>query len=141
MTREELVRFIARHKLAVQASTTDAGGPQAAVVGVVVSERLELFFDTLASTRKCQNLRRDPRIAFVIGWDEETVQWEGLADEPRGEELQRWKQRYFASFPDGREREGWPGITYFRARPTWVRYSDFRGAEPRIVELTGDALG
>jgi len=31
--------------------------------------------------------QRDPRVAFVIGWDEETVQFQGLADEPTGAEL------------------------------------------------------
>jgi hypothetical protein len=34
------------------------GAPQAAVVGIVVSDALELFFDTLGSTRKMANLRR-----------------------------------------------------------------------------------
>src|SRR2546423_1531656 len=78
---------------------------------------------------KAQNLRRDPRVAFVIGWDlgsdERTVQYEGIADEPAGDELARVKAAYFEAFPDGRDRENGPGITYFRARPTWIRYSDF----------------
>jgi len=141
MTRSEFHEFIRRHKYAVEASTSSVQAPQAAVVGIVVTEELEIFFDTLASARKCDNLRRDPRIAFVIGWDEEqTVQYEGVADEPRGAELAHLKELYFAKFPDGRERERWPGITYFRARPSWIRYSDFRGAEPRVVERTGDEL-
>jgi pyridoxine/pyridoxamine 5'-phosphate oxidase len=136
MTRSELVAFIARHRYAVEASVAAAGQPQAAVVGIAVSDEAELIFDTLASTRKCANLRRDPRVAFVIGWDEErTVQYEGLADEPTGAALARCKQLYFARFPDGPTREGWPGITYFRVRPTWVRFSDFSGPEPVIVEI------
>jgi hypothetical protein len=78
-------------------------------------------------SRKAQNLRRDPRIAFVVGWDEEqTVQLEGVADEPTGAELARIKRTYFDAFPDGPEREQWPDITYFRARLSWARYSDFR---------------
>jgi len=93
-------------------------------------------FDTLGNTRKCANLRRDPRVAFVIGWDEEqTVQLQGLADEPAGDELARLQALYFAAFPDGPSRLSWPGITYFRVRPTLLRYSDFRGAEPVVVEL------
>jgi hypothetical protein len=137
MTRREFYEFIGRHKYAVQASTSSAGAPQAAVVGIVVTEALEIVFDTLDTTRKCKNLRRDPRIAFVIGWDEEqTVQYEGTVDQPTGDDLARLKAIYFARFPDGREREHWPGITYFRARPSWLRYGDFRGSEPRIVERT-----
>jgi hypothetical protein len=137
MTRAELVAFLGRHRLGVLASVAAGGAPQAAVVGVAVSADLELVFDTLGSTRKAANLRRDGRAALVVGWDEEqTVQLEGIADEPAGAELTRLKQVYFAAFPDGPTRESWPGITYFRVRPTWVRYSDFRGAEPVIVEMT-----
>ena len=140
MTRAELVAFIGRHRLGVLA-TVAAGGPEAAVVGVAVTADLELVFDTLGSTRKAENLRRDPRIAFVIGWDEEqTVQYEGIADEPTGQELERLKAVYFAAFPDGPSRLAWPGITYFRVRPTWVRYSDFRAAQAMILELSGAEL-
>jgi pyridoxine/pyridoxamine 5'-phosphate oxidase len=125
-----------RHRLAIEASVSVQGGPQAAVVGFVVSDAAELFFDTLSSTRKCRNLRQDSRIALVVGWDEErTVQYEGIADEPSGVELARLKELYFSVFPDGREREHWPGITYFRVRPVWARYSDFSSAKPSSSEL------
>jgi general stress protein 26 len=126
----ELVRFMRQSKLAVQASVTAGGAPQAAVIGVVVSDAGELFFDTSSESRKCRNLRHNPRIALVVGWDERTVQYEGVADEPAGEELARFKELYFASFPDGREREHWPDIVYFCVRPRWVRYSDFTGSAP-----------
>src|SRR5689334_6149605 len=136
MSRAELQAFIDKHRLAVEASVAPTGAPQAAVVGIAVTDRLELVFDTVDTTRKCANLRRDPRVAFVIGWDhEQTVQLEGLADEPAGDELVRLQAVYFAAFPDGPTRLQWPGITYFRVRPTWGRYSDFRAAQPVIVEL------
>jgi len=135
MDRQELVTFVAAHKWAVQASTHEGGGPQAAVIGVAVTPALELVFDTVGTTRKAANLRSDPRIALVIGWDEgKTLQLEGVADEPRGEELTAVKKVYLAKFPDGAEREGWEGITYFRVRPTWIRFSDFTTDPPTIVE-------
>jgi len=127
MTKAELLAFLRRHRYAVQATTAPNGSPQAAVVGIATSDALELVFDTLGTTRKAQNLRRDPRIALVVGWDEEqTVQVEGVADEPTGNELQRLKQVYFAAFPDGPARESWDDITYVRVRLRWARYSDFR---------------
>lgn len=138
MTRSELVTFLRGHRLAVVSSTSFEGEPQAAVVGIVVNERGELLFDTLATSRKCQNLRRDPRIAAVVGWDLETactLQMEGVADEPRGPELEAWKRLYFETFPEGIERQAWPDITYVRIRPTWARFSDFRTPQPTIVEL------
>jgi len=115
------------------------GGPQAAVIGYAVSDHLELIFDTLATTRKAQNLRRDPRIALVVWSGEQTLQVEGLADELSGPDLLRLKPIYLAAFPDGVERESWPGISYVRVRPRWARFSDF-GAGGSIVEFDEAAL-
>ncbi len=140
MELDDLVRFMRQSKLAVQASVTVEGAPQSAVVGFVVSDQAELFFDTSSASRKCQNLRRDPRIALVVGWDERTVQYEGIADEPTGEELARGKALYFERFPDGRERERWPDIVYFRVRPRWARFSDFTGSTPSVQVLEFPAL-
>jgi hypothetical protein len=135
MTRAELLAFMRRLTYWVEATVSLAGGPQAAVVGAVVSDELELFFDTLQSSRKVVNLRRDPRVALV-GWDgEQTVQLEGIADEPTGDELARLKRLYFDRFAEGPTRERWPAITYVRVRTSWLRHSDFGAAPPRIVEL------
>ena len=142
MTRAELVRFLRRYRLAVQASVAADGAPQAAVVGFSVSDACEIVFDTLTSTRKYRNLVADPRIALVIGWDHAiTAQIEGVVDFPSGDELARVREVYFAAYPDGRDRLAWPGITHARVRPTWARVSDFTKDPPLIVELDRDALG
>jgi general stress protein 26 len=141
MTRGELLTFMRAQKWAVQASISDKNAPQAAAIGVAITDDLELVFDTLSDTRKAHNLRQNPKIALVIGWDDaQTVQYEGIADEPTGDELARAKRAYFARFPDGVERERWPGIAYFRVRPSWIRYSDFRQAEPVVVTFDAAAL-
>jgi pyridoxine/pyridoxamine 5'-phosphate oxidase len=135
MTRADLLTFLQKHRLGVQSTVSPEGTPQAAVVGIAVTPDLEIVFDTVDSSRKCRNLRADPRIAFVIGWDAEiTVQLEGIADEPAGAERDRLLETYFAVYPECRAHLAWKGITHFRVRPTWIRYSDFNvGGE--IVEL------
>jgi general stress protein 26 len=139
MTTAELLSFMREYPLAVQASVSATGGVQAAAVGIVITDDLEVFFDTVDTSRKVNNLRRNPTIALVIGGttlgDERTVQYEGIADEPSGAQLERLKALYFESFPDGRERQTWPGITYIRARPTWARYTDFNQDPPEVVEF------
>jgi hypothetical protein len=141
---DDVLRFMRTQRLAVEASCTPDGGPQAALVGIAVTDAFEIVFDTLDSTRKARNLRASPRTAFVLGgWtgaDERTVQFEGIADEPHGAELERIKTSYFAAWPDGPTRESWPGITYFRVRPTWIRFTDFTGASPDVTEFTADEL-
>jgi general stress protein 26 len=139
MTARALLDFLRSHRLAVQSSVSPAGAAQAAVVGFGISDRFEIVFDTLSTTRKAQNLRRNPKIALVIGGlaagDERTAQYEGVADEPSGAELDRLKQVYYAAYPDGPGRLSWPNLIYVRVTPTWVRYSDYNAAPPLIVEF------
>ena len=139
MTRDALLQFMRSEKYAVQTSVSAAGSPQAAVVGIAVTDVFEIVFDTVASSRKAPNLRANPSIAFVIGGtrdgDEQTVQYEGIADEPSGEELDRLCAVYYAKFPDGRDRLAWPGLVYVRVKPTWIRYSNFGANPPEIVEF------
>ncbi len=139
ITRGELLGFLRQHKLAVEATLHARGMPQAAVIGVAVTDDLALVFDTLSTSRKCQNLRRHPMIALAIGWDTATVQLEGVADEPHGAERERLVQVYLDAFPDGVVRQHLEHITYVRVRPCWLRYSDFAIEPPRIFEL--DAAG
>lgn len=137
MTAPELIAFLRRYRLGVVATRGADGAPAAAVVGVAITDELEIVFDTLADTRKLANLTADPRVAIVIGWDHEaTAQLEGLADIPTGAEHERILAAYLAVFPDGRERLAWPGITHVRVTITWARYSDFALSPPRIDERT-----
>ena len=128
------------HSLAVQASVSPVDAPQAAVVGFIVTDDFEVVFDTVNTTRKVANLRRNARCALVIGGivngDERTVQLEGIADEPTGSDLERLKELYFVRFPDGRERQHWPGLMYVRVRPRWLRFSDFNQSPPAIAEFS-----
>ncbi|MES1165538.1 MAG: pyridoxamine 5'-phosphate oxidase family protein [Verrucomicrobiota bacterium] len=135
MTRAQLVRLLREHRLAVVSTVGPDGAPQTAVVGCAISDELEVVFDTLDSTRKAANLRRDPRISAVIGWDREmTAQIEGVADFPQGGELERIRAVYFQAYPDGRERLAWPGLIHVRIRPRWIRWSDFVQRPPFIFE-------
>jgi uncharacterized protein YhbP (UPF0306 family) len=141
-TRADVLEFMRQHRFAVQASVSGSHAPQAAVVGFIVTDDFELFFDTVDSTRKAANLRRNPQIAFVIGGladgEESTVQYEGIADEPIGPTLERLRERYLVRFPDGRERQAWPGLIYVRVRPRWLRFSNFSRTPPEVVEFAFD---
>jgi pyridoxine/pyridoxamine 5'-phosphate oxidase len=143
MSRAELLVFMRRHRVAVEASLSEGGMPQAAIVGIAVGDNFEIVFDTLETSRKASNLRKDSRIALVLGgWgagEEQTVQYEGVADEPTGAELERVRELYFGVYPDGRERLAWEGLIHVRVRPTWLRYSHF-GHTPEIVEYSAEQL-
>jgi uncharacterized pyridoxamine 5'-phosphate oxidase family protein len=134
VTRRELYQFLRKNRFAV-VSTINPASPQAAVVGVAVTEALDLIFDTLSTSRKYANLRTDPRVALTV-WDgAQTMQYEGVADLPDGADLDACKRVYFEAWPDGPEREKWPDIAYVRVRPRWIRFSDFGQTPARIEEL------
>jgi pyridoxine/pyridoxamine 5'-phosphate oxidase len=136
MNRRDLHQFMVRHKLGVISSIGPDGTPQSALVGVATTPDLEVVFDTVKSSRKYGNLVARPRCSLVIGWSgEQTVQFEGVAEEPTGAELERLQRVYFEAWPDGPARLSWQGITYFVVRPRWIRYSDFAQNPPLIVEL------
>ena len=67
---------------------------------------------------------------------EQTVQYEGCAEELAPPELRAYQALYFEAWPDGPERINWPGLVYFVVRPTWVRYSDFKEDPPLIHEFS-----
>jgi pyridoxine/pyridoxamine 5'-phosphate oxidase len=137
MDRFALHAFLARHRYGVVSSLSSEGNPQSALVGIAVTPELEIVFDTVKSSRKYSNLIARPGCSFVVGWaGEQTVQLEGIAVEPMGQELQRYQKIYFATWPDGEAHLRWPGIAYFVVRPRWIRYSDYDQTPPLIAEFT-----
>ena len=140
MTRAELIAFLKQRDHGVVATIGPRGEPHAAVVGIATGDDGSIVFDTVGSTRKAQDLRRDSRIALTVWEGERTVQLEGRAVEPVGEARERALALYLGAFPEGRERLAWPGLTHFCIQAEWARYSHFDPAreEPLIVELTFD---
>jgi pyridoxine/pyridoxamine 5'-phosphate oxidase len=140
----EAAQFASDQTLAVVATVGTFGAPQAALVGIAVSDRFELIFDSVDTSRKIRNLRHDPHIAVVIGGtmeDERTVQVDGVADEPDGDEGERIREAYFLRWPDGRGRVAWPGITHVRITPRWIRFSDWSAQPVVVAEWTRDKNG
>jgi len=138
MTEADLYAFMATHRLGILGTIGPQGTPQSALVGIAITRQLEIVFDTVASSRKYPNLVDRPACSFVIGgWGpgEQTVQFEGQAEELKPPKLARYQAIYFNSWPDGPARMSWPGIVYFVIRPTWIRYSDFDQNPPLIREF------
>ena len=139
MKRCELVAHPRKQKWAVACTSSALGAPESALVGVAFTPAFEIVFDTFRASRKVVNIQRDSGISFFIGgWsdgDEQTVQYEGVADFPQSEELGLVKASYFAVFPEGRKRESGPGTVYVRAKPTWIRYSNLNGPRAIVQEF------
>jgi len=137
MERAALQAFMAKSRYGVVSSTAGDGSSQSALVGIAITPELEIIFDTVKSSRKYPNLIARPRCSFVVGWDgEQTIQFEGVAVEPTGEDLKHYQEIYFAAWSEGRAHMSWPGITYLVVQPRWIRYSDYDQSPPIIEEMT-----
>ncbi len=133
--KDLVYQFIKQHALGIVATTNKENNPEAALVGIAVSNNLEIIFDTVKTSRKYHNILQTPRVAVVIGWDNETtVQYEGEAEVLGNDvEAENLKEIYFEVYPDGRERaKTWPGLVHIKVTPRWLRYNNFN--EPVVIE-------
>ncbi|MGC2783825.1 MAG: pyridoxamine 5'-phosphate oxidase family protein [Roseiarcus sp.] len=136
MTLEEVFDIAKRKRFLVVSTVNETGAPEAALMGFAVTQSNEVVFDTLASSRKAVNLKRNPAAALVIGWDDNvSLQIEGPARRPVGDDLASAKAAYFREWPDGRAREAWPDIAYVVVKPKWIRYSNYAAGPPVVEEF------
>ena len=133
MTLQQIFDIARPKRYLVVSSANESGAPEAALMGFALTQANEFVFDTLSTSRKAVNLASNPAAALVIGWDDNiSLQIEGVARRPVGDDLASAKGAYFRQWPDGRARESWPNIAYVVVQPKWIRYSNYSGAP--IVE-------
>jgi len=137
MNQKKIVaNFINKHKLAVLSTVGTDEKPESAVLEFGDTTNLELIFDTYIVSRKYDNLQTNKHVAFVIGWDENiTVQYEGIAEELKGDESQKYQEVYWIKNPAAKRWGTKEGITYFKVTPTWIRYSDLNKNPWGVFEI------
>jgi pyridoxine/pyridoxamine 5'-phosphate oxidase len=135
MTLQQIFDIARSKRYLIVSTVNESGAPEAALMGFAWTEANEVVFDTLSTSRKAVNLIRNPATALVIGWEDGiSLQIEGVARRPAGEDLANAKEAYFREWPDGRARENWPDIAYIVVQPKWIRYSNYSGV-PVIEEF------
>ncbi|HSX31430.1 MAG TPA: pyridoxamine 5'-phosphate oxidase family protein [Candidatus Saccharimonadales bacterium] len=137
LDQQIVLDFIAAQPLGVFCTINAQGLPEAAVMAVSQTDKLELIFQTPNTTRKYANLQANPHIAVVIGWDSEdftTVQYEGMVREV----VDNNERAECARIHDGKKGPGAksyshiPENKFFVVTPTYIRYTD----PTRTIELT-----
>ena len=137
MDRASLIEYVRSHRDAVVSTLGPDGSPQAAYLSITATDTAELVFDARAASRKIANLRRDPRIAVVVGGaDRTTLQAEGIADLPQGTERDACARVYLDAFPHAAASLANPDFEVVRVRLTWARFGDYRSVpSSQEVEL------
>ena len=117
----------------IVATASPDGSPEAAYLAIAVTDSGELVFDARVGSRKIANIRANPRVAVVLGGrDDMTLQCEGIADIPSGDERERCATAYALAFPQFVRSLSNDDIVVVRITPSWARFGDFR-ERPHIV--------
>lgn len=111
--------------------------PESALVAFVEGDDLELYFQTSMHSRKYQNIQRNSKVAFVIGFDMLTVQYEGYAERINNPTLiEKTKQLFFnKESPSTPYYLNLPDTAIFKVTPKWVGYRDYSKSTPEINEI------
>ena len=135
----QFIAYIGEVRAGVIATANREQGPESAYINLAVMPDMAIVFETLITSRKYRNLPRDPRASLVIGGKgKTTLQIEGLVDEPTEVLLDDIIQIYYDACPQNVSHRNWPGITYMRLRPRWLRYSDY-GMPWKVEEFSFSA--
>ena len=123
LSLSDFVKFVRAAGMGVVATASPSGKPEAALVGIAISDCGELIFDTPAEARKLTNIERNDRVAVVIGWNDGiSVQVEGRARVVNDDERLRYERLYASQFPGSRISRLCFAVAV--VTPDWVRSYD-----------------
>jgi len=133
---KSVLEFVQQRSVGVLATVTLTGTPEAATIEYAMTNEFVLLFDTYGTYRKYENLLANPAIAFATGWNTVTLQFEGLATELRAEVDDHYRDEYLRRVPTAARFAQDPGIRWFQATPSLIRYRDYDADPTGIVELS-----
>ena len=110
--------------------------PESATVECAVTDEFEVVFDTFQYYRKYKNLSTNPNVCCVFGFrDDKTVQFEGTAEELKGQLLEYYQGYYLRKIPTAKKFAAMDDVSWFRIKPKWVRYTDVSKDPYEVVEI------
>lgn len=136
--KEAALAFLKEHSLGVLATVSAAGEPRARTVYYSADDTFDIFFLTLAGTRKTDDIASNPHAAFVVSAEEvpQTLQIEGIVSDltdtavidPAVMSLARTLMARGSHFSPLTHFDT-EKIRFYRLSPTWVRWGDFTAGE------------
>lgn len=137
---EDLVRFLKTRekKLCVISTVNEKNTPESAVVGYAVKDDLSLVISTNIKTRKWNNVKKNPHVSLVIGWDfnELSIQYEGIVSTlEEGGEYVDLHMFFFDQNPAAGKFKS-EGTAFILIKPTWIRITNPTTFPPTTEEKT-----
>src|SRR5581483_7954663 len=133
-SRAEALAFLKEHRTGVLATLSPQGTPRARFLYYTCDDQFNIYFLTLANTRKVEDLRMSGEAAFVVAVEDvpQTVQMEGvvedLSNRPTDDavindifDAIKSNAQYHAPLTRFDAAE----VHFFRLKPRWVRWGNF----------------
>lgn len=134
--KQKIFDVLKKHRLGVISTVTAEGKPESALIGFNFFENFELTFGTFQTFRKYKNIKHNPHIAFVIGWDDDmTVQYEGTAYELTVEELEKYQGKYLEKYPGAKKFISNSEERFFKVVPDWIRFTNLSEQPEEVFEI------
>lgn len=136
--RQDALNFLRGHKTGVLATVSPEGAAHASMVYYTCDDDFNIYFLTLASTRKYQGLLAHPQVAFTVATPDvpQTLQLEGMAmDITLDPDAAKKKDELLAVlnsnpwFYGPIEKLDLADTVVVWVRPTWVRWADYAFAD------------
>jgi pyridoxine/pyridoxamine 5'-phosphate oxidase len=129
---KKVLEFADSQMLGVVASVNKNGQPEAALVAISETPNLDFIFGTANTSRKYKNIKNNPRVAVVLGYEVAegiTIQIEGLATEMVGDESSRCRDIHMKKNPRSVKYASRSDQRWFKIKPTWLRYTNLKEAQ------------
>lgn len=131
--RPVALAFLKSHQAGVLATVAD-GAPRARLIYYAADDAFNIFFVTLANTRKATELADSPKAAFVVSDAAvpQTIQLEGIVENLTenatiDDTLAKLVKTLMSNTTYGAPLTHLDSSTikYYRLSPTWIRWGDF----------------
>ena len=137
--KQNILKILQTCHFGVIATNSQNGlAPESAVVAFSYTENLEIIFGSFITTRKNINIQNNPKVSFVIGWDntnKTTIQVEGNAILLESEERIKVQEEHCRRNSESKKYINDPRQQYFKVVPYWIRYSNFSTNPQEVWEV------
>jgi general stress protein 26 len=129
--KDEALTFLADKMHCVISTVDPTGKPEAAFVAFSENEDLEIMIGTSTKSRKFLNIRHNPAVSIVFGFDgKRSMQYEGTVHALEGKELTERLKRHFVKHPWAAKLQENPDHAFIAIEPSWIRIVE---APPTVI--------
>lgn len=125
-------------KLCVLSTASEGAKPEAAVLAYSIKDDLTVILTSKKSARKVHNIRKNPKVALVFGWNfhELYLQCEGIAMiVEKDEGFLKYQELFYTDNPQAKNFDSKENI-FIEVTPKWFRVADPSIFPPQEEEIT-----